>query len=113
MIGSSKVDLGRINNVGLCNLGKNLNTNLLNAKNNYSKVKGCNLVQRQRFLWPSRSAILSLRASASPQIQPVVSGKASKFAANRNVSPCFFVFLCSCAFYMLFYASFYNIVACL
>ncbi|KAH6808777.1 beta-amylase 3 [Perilla frutescens var. frutescens] len=78
VIGSSQVNLGRINDVGMCNFRRNLN-----VVNNYSK--GCNLVQSRRFLWPSKSAILSLRASASAQNQPVVSEKASKIRGNKTI----------------------------
>lgn len=82
VVGSSQVNLGRINNVGLCDLRRNLNANIWNAKSNYSN--GCNLVQSRRFLWPSRFAVLSLRASASVQNQPVVCNKASKSSRNRT-----------------------------
>ena len=90
MIGSSQLNLGRIDNVALCNLRKNWNSNILNFKN-YSK--GCNLVQSRRFLWPSRSAILSLRASSAAQNQPLVYQKASNTATNTTVSPCFSILL--------------------
>lgn len=83
MIGSSQVNLGRINNVGLCDFRRNLNANIWNAKSSYSN--GCNLVQSRRFLWPSRTAVLSFRVSASTQNQPVVCDKASQSTRNRII----------------------------
>ncbi|KAG6428102.1 hypothetical protein SASPL_112351 [Salvia splendens] len=81
VIGSSQLNLGRIDNIGLCNLRRNLSANILNFKyNNYSK--GYNLVQSPRFLWPSRSAVLSLRASSSAQNQPLVYDKPSNITTN-------------------------------
>ncbi|KAG6432180.1 hypothetical protein SASPL_103754 [Salvia splendens] len=83
VIGSSQLNLGRIDNGALCNLRKKWNSNILNFK---SYSKGCNLVQSRRFLWPSRSAILSLRASSSAQNQPLVYQKASNTATNTTIN---------------------------
>ncbi|KAG6431147.1 hypothetical protein SASPL_109222 [Salvia splendens] len=84
VIGSSQLNLGRIDNVGLCNLRRNLSANILNFKYN-NNSKGCNLVQSPRFLWPSRSAVLSLGASSSAQNQPLVYDKASDIATNISI----------------------------
>ncbi|XP_057771950.1 inactive beta-amylase 9 [Salvia miltiorrhiza] len=84
VIGSSQLNLGRIDTVGLCNLRRNLNVNMLSFKNNFSK--GCNIVQSRRFLWPSRSQVLSLRASSSAQNQPLVyEKKASNITTNTTI----------------------------
>ncbi|KAI3469445.1 hypothetical protein Pfo_026108 [Paulownia fortunei] len=84
VIGSSQVNLGRINDIGFCSFSRNLNAKICNVKNNNST--GCNLGQSQSFVWPSRSAIgFSLKASASAQAQAVVSEKASKITRTKPV----------------------------
>lgn len=77
--------LGRVSDAGFCNFSRNLTAKLWNAKNGSSK--GNSLVDSQRTLWPSRSAVgFSLRASASAQTEAVVADKVSETERTTTVS---------------------------
>ncbi|PIN16042.1 Beta-amylase [Handroanthus impetiginosus] len=82
VIGSSQVNLGRVNDVGFSNFSRNLNSKNPTAKNIISK--GSNLGQNQSFVWPSKSAVgFIVRACASAQNQAVVSEKASRISRTK------------------------------
>ncbi|KAL6548454.1 Glycosyl hydrolase 14 [Orobanche gracilis] len=83
VIGSSQVNVGKVNDVGICSFSRNLNSKVCNVRNN-SNSKGCLFGQSQSYVWPSRSGVFfCLRASASPQTQAVVSDKASKITSTN------------------------------
>ncbi|KAL8515543.1 hypothetical protein ACS0TY_014287 [Phlomoides rotata] len=77
VIGSSQVNLGRINDVGF---SRNLSSKICNLKNNHSNFNL--VVQNQSFLWPSRSGF-SLRVSASAHNEAVVSDKSSRITRTK------------------------------
>lgn len=77
VIGSSQVNVGRINDV---RFSMNLSSNFINLKNNHSKS---NLVLNQSLLWPGFS--LRASASASAHNQAVVSRKSSKITTTKAV----------------------------
>ncbi|KAK4405646.1 Inactive beta-amylase 9 [Sesamum angolense] len=77
VIGSSQVNLGRVNDTGPCSFSRNLNTKISIVKSCYSKR--CNLGKSQNLVCPSRSTLgFSLKTSASANSQAVVSEKASR-----------------------------------
>ncbi|GFP81900.1 inactive beta-amylase 9 [Phtheirospermum japonicum] len=85
VIGSSQVNVGKVNDTGFCNLSRNLNAKICNAKN--KNLKGFIFGQSQNLVWPSRSAIgFSLRASASAQTQAAVSDKDSKITRTKPIN---------------------------
>ncbi|KAL3626147.1 Glycosyl hydrolase 14 [Castilleja foliolosa] len=85
VIGSSQVNVGRVNDTGFCNISRNLNAKICNLKNN--NLKGFIFGQSQSLVWPSRSTIgFSLIASASAQIQAAVSDKASKITRTKPIN---------------------------
>ncbi|KAG8370050.1 hypothetical protein BUALT_Bualt14G0077300 [Buddleja alternifolia] len=85
VIGSSQVNVGRVNDIGFCNFSKNLNVKICNLKNNnYSK--GFNLGENLSFVLPSRFPIgCCVKASASAHNQAaVVSEKSPNFTRTKH-----------------------------
>ncbi|XP_051129980.1 inactive beta-amylase 9-like [Andrographis paniculata] len=84
VIGSSQVNLTKVNDTGFCNYSRSLNAKIWRLKN--SNSKGCNFVRNRGLSFPSRSETgCSLRASASVQTEALVSEKASEMATTRPI----------------------------